>query len=106
MHVFPPCVSAVSGSTGRVGISKKRSVFKAMLLKISTVFPETLVHINIYAGPARSMSVRMQQEFGGYVGEPSQPHDPLVPAVPPLPLSRKCPKMGHANLFFVLLDVL
>lgn len=106
MHVFPPRVSALSGSAGRVGISKKRSVSKAMLLKISVVFPETLVPINIYAGPARSMSVRMQQEFGGYVGEPSQPRDPLVPAVPPLPLSRKCPKMGHANLVFILLDVL
>lgn len=30
---------------------------KKMLLKIPVVFPETLVHINIHAGPARSVAV-------------------------------------------------
>lgn len=47
-----------------------------MLLKIPVVFPETLMHINIRAGPAGSVSVWMRQAFGGYLGEPSRPRDP------------------------------
>lgn len=76
--MFSPPMSVFSGSTGGVGISKKRSVYKKNALKTPVVFPETLVDINICAGPARSVSGRMRQAFGGYLGEPGHPRRMLA----------------------------